>query len=182
MGSRTERWHPVSRGLHWLIAILILCAWASAELHEVYEKGDPMREWWEYLHFAIGFTVLLLAMLRLYWRTTHPRPKLYGNRWQRPISVLVEALLYVAMFGMPITGLAMRQFAGKETPFFWMFNLPSLVEKNIDVAKQIAFVHKELLWNTLLALLVLHVCGALWHHFVTRDDTLRHMLPWGKAD
>lgn len=181
MTDQVERWNPVHKGLHWLIAILILCAWGSIELHELYKKGDPMREWWELLHFTVGLSVLLLAVFRLYWRATHPRPKLYGSRWQRPISLLVEALLYVAMLGMPLTGMAMRQFAGKDTVFFWLFDLPPLVEKNIDIAKQFAYIHKELLWNALLALLVLHICGALWHHFVTRDDTLRHMLPWGRS-
>lgn len=84
------------------------------------------------------------------------------------------------MLGMPISGMAMRQFAGRDTTVFWLFDVPSFVEKNIDVAKQFAFIHKELLWNALLILLVLHICGALWHHFVMRDATLKHMLPWGK--
>ncbi|MGL6159369.1 cytochrome b [Microbulbifer sp.] len=177
MQTNTDRWNPVSKGLHWLIAILILCAWGSIELHEFYEKGDPMRKWWEYLHFTVGFGILLLALLRLYWRSTHPRPKLFGGRWQQKLSLLVQGLFYVLMLAMPITGMAMRQFAGKETPLFWLFKLPPLVEKNIDIAKQLEFFHKELLWNALLALLVLHISGALWHHFVNRDDTLRHMFP-----
>lgn len=180
MTDQVKRWHPVSMGLHWLIAILILCAWASVELHELYEKTDPMRNWWMVFHFTMGFSVLLLTLLRLYWRSTHPRPQLYGNRWQRSLSLLVEGLLYVVMLGMPISGMAMRQFAGRDTTVFWLFDVPSFVEKNIDVAKQFAFIHKELLWNALLILLVLHICGALWHHFVMRDATLKHMLPWGK--
>ncbi|WP_323844223.1 cytochrome b [Microbulbifer magnicolonia] len=182
MKSNVESWHPLSKGLHWLIAILILCAWASVELHELYQKGNPMREWWEYLHFTIGFSILLLALLRFYWRITHPRPKLFGGRWQRKFSLLVQGLLYLLMLAMPVTGIAMRQYAGKETPLFWLFDLPPLVGKNTDMAEWLAFMHKDLLWNLMLALLVVHVAGALWHHFVVRDDTLRHMLPWIKGD
>lgn len=180
MDIRTESWHPLSKGLHWLIALLILCAWVSIELHELYEKGDPMREWWEYLHFALGFSILLLVLLRFYWRATHPRPKLFGGRWQRKLSLLVQGLLYVLMLAMPISGIAMRQFEGKDTPLFWLFKLPPLVEKNAGVAEQLEFMHKDLFWNLLLVLLVLHIAGALWHHFVERDNTLRQMLPWIK--
>ncbi|WP_308367383.1 MULTISPECIES: cytochrome b/b6 domain-containing protein [unclassified Microbulbifer] len=180
MKSGTEGWHPLSKGLHWLIAILILCAWASVEMRELYEKGDSMGQWWEYLHFTVGFSILLLVLLRLYWRATHPRPELFGGRWQRKVSLLVQALLYVLMLAMPITGVAMRQFSGKETPLFWLVKLPPLVKENTDTVEQLAFMHEDLLWNALLALLLLHVSGALWHHFVKSDDTLRHMLPWIK--
>lgn len=182
MDSAVKKWHPFSKGMHWLIAILFLCAWASVELHDAYDKTDPMRNWWMTLHFTIGLTILVLAILRLYGRARHPRPRLYGNPWQRKLSLTVEGLFYVIMLGMPITGLAMRQFAGRDTTVFWLFEIPPFVEKNVAVAKQLAFLHEELLWNSLLALLVLHVCGALWHHFVAGDSTLRHMLPWGKAD
>ncbi|WP_346839086.1 cytochrome b [Microbulbifer sp. SAOS-129_SWC] len=182
MDQQVTSWHPVSKGLHWLIAILILCAWGSAELHESFSKGSPIRGGLMVFHFSVGFSVLLLAFLRMYWRATHPRPKLYGSAWQRPVSVLVESLLYVAMLGMPLTGLAMRQYAGRDTTIFWLFDIPSFVEKNIPIAKKLEFAHTELIWNGLLALLVLHICGALWHHFFTKDDTLRHMLPWGRSN
>ncbi|MFI2812672.1 MULTISPECIES: cytochrome b [Microbulbifer] len=176
-----QKWHPLSRGLHWLIAILFLCAWASVELHEGYDKEDPMRSWWMVLHFSIGLSVLVFAIARIYFRAIYPRPELYGGRWQRKLSQLVESLFYVIMLAMPITGMAMRQFAGKETTVFWLFEIPTLVEENSDIAKQLAFFHKELIWNAFLVLLVLHIAGALWHHFGKRDGTLRHMLPWGKS-
>jgi cytochrome b561 len=36
-------------------------------------------------------------------------------------------------------------------------------------------VHRWLSW-ALLALALIHVAGALWHHFYRRDDVLRRML------
>ncbi|WP_226662928.1 cytochrome b [Microbulbifer aggregans] len=181
MTSTTNSWSPALKGLHWLIAIFILCAWGSVELHEFYERDDPMRGWWMVVHFSLGFSVLLLGMLRLYWRATHGRPTLYGSGIQKPVSLLVQSLMYVLMLGMPLTGLLMRQFAGRDTTLFWLFDLPSFVTKNIDLAKQIAFLHKEFLWNALLVMLVLHIGGALWHHFISKDNTLRQMLPFGKT-
>lgn len=180
MASSTNSWSRAIKSLHWLIALFILCAWGSVELHEFYERDDPMRSWWMVLHFSLGFSVLLLALLRLYWRATHGRPALYGSKWQKPISLLVQSLMYIIMLGMPLSGLAMRQFGGRDTPLFWVFDLPAFVSKNIDLAKQLGFIHKELLWNALLVLLVLHIGGALWHHLVIKDNTLRQMLPFGR--
>ncbi|WP_043318811.1 cytochrome b [Microbulbifer sp. HZ11] len=181
MASTPNSWSKALKTLHWLIAFFILFAWASVELHEFYEKGDPMRGWWMVVHFSLGFSVLFLGLFRLYWRATHGRPTLYGSGLQKPVSLLVQSLMYIIMIGMPLSGLMMRQFAGRDTPLFWLFDLPSFVAKNTDLAKQLAFIHKEFLWNALLVLLVLHIGGALWHHFVTKDNTLRQMLPFGKT-
>jgi len=181
MVSTTHSWSPVLKTLHWLIAFFILFAWGSVELHEEYQRDDPMRGWWMVMHFSLGFSVLFLGLARLYWRATHGRPTLYGSGLQKPVSLLVQSLMYVIMLGMPITGLLMRQFAGRETKLFWLFDLPSFFAKNEALAKQLAFVHKEFLWNALLVLLVLHIGGALWHHLITKDNTLRQMLPFGKV-
>ncbi|MFM5918256.1 MAG: cytochrome b/b6 domain-containing protein [Novosphingobium sp.] len=35
-----------------------------------------------------------------------------------------------------------------------------------------------LLGNLMVALIALHVLGALKHQFVDHDGTLRHMIPW----
>lgn len=180
MTSTATSWSHSIKSLHWLIAFFILFAWGSVELHEFYERGDPMRGWWMVLHFSLGFSVLLLGLLRLYWRATHGRPTLYGSKFQKPVSLLVQSLMYIIILGMPLTGLLMRQFAGRDTTLFWLFELPAFVTKNTDLAKQFAFMHKEFLWNALLILLVLHIGGALWHHFVSKDNTLRQMLPFGK--
>ncbi|WP_237067337.1 cytochrome b [Microbulbifer guangxiensis] len=177
MPGTNSQWNPISKGLHWLIAILVLCAWGSVELHEFYEKGDPMREWWKTLHFSIGFSILLLIALRLYWRSTHPRPEMLGKPWERTLGQITHATFYFLLFAMPILGLSMKQFAGSDTTIFWLFDIPSVVEQNRDVAKQLAFLHKELVWNILLVLICLHVAASLWHHFVEKDATLRRMLP-----
>ncbi|KUJ81455.1 cytochrome b [Microbulbifer flavimaris] len=175
-----SQWNPVSKGLHWLIAIFVLFAWGSVELHEFYQKGDPMREWWKTLHFSIGLTILLLVALRLYWRTTHPRPQMLGSSMERIVARITHVTFYALLLAMPILGLIMKQFAGSDTTIFWLFEIPGFVEKNTDIAKQLAYLHKELVWNTLLVLICLHVAAAVWHHLVNKDATLRRMLPSGR--
>jgi cytochrome b561 len=78
---------------------------------------------------------------------------------------------------MPLSGFAMRQLAGKSIEIFGALTVPQLVTVNMDLAKQIAFIHKDVLWTILLTLVVIHIAGALWHHFINRDTTLQRMLP-----
>jgi cytochrome b561 len=177
MHTDNNRWHPLSKGLHWLFVILLLCAWGAVELHEFYERGDPMRSWWTALHFSLGISVLLLLVLRLYWRARHKRPPLLGARWQQRLSSLNHTALYFVLLAMPVSGLSARQLFAKDTEYFGLFTLPQLLSQNPDLGKQLMFLHKEVLWPALLTLVALHIAAALWHHFVTRDTTLRRMLP-----
>jgi cytochrome b561 len=174
--NQPTRWHPLHKGLHWLILGLVIAAWAAVELHEQFAKGDPWREWWELLHFTLGFTLLLTMVLRLYGRARYPRPPLLASPWQALASKAVHLLLYMVLLAMPLAGMAMRQLAGKETELFWLFSLPQLTGVNMDLAKQVAWIHKDFLWTSLLVLVAIHVAGALWHHFIDKDDTLRRML------
>ncbi|MFO6255884.1 cytochrome b, partial [Pseudomonas aeruginosa] len=65
--------------------------------------------------------------------------------------------------------------AGKPIPFFGL-ELPPLVDKNPDLAGQIKEWH-ETIGNAGYFLIGLHAAAALFHHFVSRDNTLVRMLP-----
>lgn len=177
MTNQIERWNPVSKCLHWLFVILLICVWGAVELHEFYDREDPMRGWLMRLHFSLGITILLLLAVRLFWRARHARPRPAGAGWQRALSKLTHAALYLVVLAMPISGIAMRQLFGRDTEFFGLFPLPRLLAENPDIGKQLGFMHKEVLWPALLTLVGLHIAAALWHHFVQKDDTLTRMLP-----
>lgn len=181
MNKEQASWHPLHKGLHWLVVLLLVMVWGAVELHEFYEKSDPMREWWKMLHFSLGLTTLLVVLIRLYGRTLYPRPAPIGAVWQHRLSRLVHGVLYLVILAMPLSGFAMRQLAGKTIDIFGLFSVPQLATVNMDMAKQIAFIHKEVLWTSLLTLVAIHIAGALWHHFIDRDATLKRMLP-GKQD
>ncbi|WP_062810901.1 MULTISPECIES: cytochrome b [unclassified Alcanivorax] len=177
MATKPTNWHPLHKGLHWLVVLLLVTVWGAVELHEFYEKSDPMREWWKMLHFSLGLTALVVMLIRLYGRALYPRPTPIGAVWQRQLSSLVHGLLYIVILAMPLSGFAMRQLAGKSIEIFGALTVPQLVTVNMDLAKQIAFIHKDVLWTILLTLVVIHIAGALWHHFINRDTTLQRMLP-----
>lgn len=172
-----SRWTGTAKGLHWLVALLILAVWAAVECHNLASKGSVWQERWIMLHFSIGLTILAAMILRLYWRARHPAPADIGNPWQRKLSKLTHVLLYFVVLAMPLLGFFLRQLSGKPIDFYGLYQLPQLVTPDKALAKQVAFFHEDVFWYLLLSLVAVHVAGGLWHHFIDRDNTLRRMLP-----
>ena len=79
---------------------------------------------------------------------------------------------------VPLTGMLASQFGGRVVSWFGLFDIPVLLAPDKAFAGQLMGLHKDLLWPLLLVLLAGHVGAALWHHVITRDRTLRRMLPF----
>ena len=64
--------------------------------------------------------------------------------------------------------------------WFGWFQLPDLVAPDQHLYERLRDLH-HLLFKVLVAVAVLHVAGALKHHFIDRNDVLRRMLPFGRV-
>jgi cytochrome b561 len=109
-----------------------------------------------------------------------PGPPAALRPWERTLSVLAHRALYVLLVAVPLMGYAMSSsFTQSDgVPFFFFGHVPELLPKNDRWFEVFQLLHR-LLAYTLLALLVLHVAGALKHRFLDRDpqaDVLRRML------
>jgi cytochrome b561 len=80
---------------------------------------------------------------------------------------------------MPISGWVYNSASNFPLQWFGRVNLPAIVAPNPDIKHLAHEVHEALAW-TIIALLLAHIAGALKHHFIDRDDTLRRMLPFGR--
>ncbi len=79
---------------------------------------------------------------------------------------------------MPLTGWIMSSARGFPVSWFSLYQLPDLVPKSRDTLRRYGDDSRGA--GVALALTVaLHIAGALKHHFVLKDDTLRRMLPFG---
>lgn len=174
-----QQWGWVAKSLHWLIFLLMLAAWFAVESHEDFPKGSAERAQWMLLHKSFGASVFLLVWLRLYWRLSGPLPTPEpAPRWQHLAASGLHWALYGLMVLMPLTGLAASQFSGRIVSFFGLFDIPVFLAANKALAGQLMGLHKEILWPLLLLLVAGHAAAALWHHFITKDRTLRRMLPF----
>lgn len=175
-----ERWGSLSQLLHWLIAGLIAVQAAlgltGLMLPLGVEKLATLAR-----HKSLGLTILALAALRLLWRWLNPTPPLPSNvkPYERLLARFTHAALYVLLFAMPLTGWTMSSARGFPVSWFNLFQLPDLVPKSPALYGALVTTHAALA-ITLALVVALHVAGALKHHYVLKDDTLRRMLPFGR--
>jgi len=180
--NTTRSWGSLSKALHWIIVLLIINQWVIAERAADLPKGPALFAalWW---HKSLGITILMLAVLRLVWRWMNPVPDLTAETkpWERVLAKVSHLLLYALIFAMPLTGWMMSSAHSYSVSWFGLLTLPNLVAPDPGLSEQLEDLH-GLLFNVLVAVAVLHVAGALKHHFIDRNDVLRRMLPFGRAD
>ncbi|GAA0900196.1 cytochrome b [Rothia nasimurium] len=177
--SEPSRWGAVAKTFHWVTALLILGNGAFAFWMDGLKPSMQKINMFA-LHKSIGLTVLALFLLRLLWRAMDRRPaEDAAPRWQQLAAHAVHGLLYLLIVAIPLSGWAFNSAHGFPLQYFKQFNLPALFEKNDELSQTLGTVHVYLFWFLLLVL-VAHIGGALKHHLIDRDDTLRRMLPFGR--
>lgn len=163
--------------LHWLIFGGIACAFAMGWLMTdmaISPQKLKMYNW----HKWLGITILALATLRGIWRLTHsPPPFVPMPLWQQRVAHSLHILLYVLLFAIPLSGWAYSNAVGYPIVYLGLWRLPDLVARNRELGAQLVALH-EALGALLLLVLAVHVAGALKHHVLDRDDTLKRMLRW----
>ncbi len=164
----------VSRLNHWIVAAAMIGMLVSGL---VMAYGPFEREtvfaimgW----HKAIGVLVLAYGIWRVGWRVAQgfAADAAVMPRWQAVASRLTHWGLLATVLAMPLSGLLMTIYRGREVDVFGLI-IPA--QGKIDwLANAAGMTHQFAAWG-LAGLLVLHVGGALKHHLIDRDMTLRRM-------
>lgn len=177
--NTARAWGALSKSLHWIIVLLILTQWYVG-MHAISLGNSPAKIGWFFWHKSIGMTVLMLAILRLVWRWMNPVPTLEGlaQGWERLAARFSHVALYALIFAMPITGWLMSSARGFSVSWFWLFQWPDLVPRDEALFENLQWLHKHL-FQALVVIAVLHILGALKHHFIDRNEVLKRMLPFG---
>ena len=172
-----ERWGSVQIGLHWTIAALVLLVQVPAGITMTSVDPGTVQNVGYNIHKTTGIVIFLLAVVRLGWRWSHPVPVLPPDmpEWQARTARTTHVILYLVLFLMPITGFLYTAMGGFPVPFFMVYDLARLVPENKPVAEVFKYAHLTLQYVLYLTVL-LHVAGALQHHFVRKDSVLRRML------
>jgi cytochrome b561 len=175
MTARLE-YGTTAKVLHWLVAALLvvqyLIGWLMPDIHGGMKPGDAMT-----LHISIGFTILVLVVLRLGWRLTHPvAPESSLPPWQRLSAEALHWLLYVLVLATTVTGWLFASFRGWSISFFYLAPMPMLASGNAETIKTIDGLHQAMEW-ALLVVIGVHVAVALAHIFIYRDRIMQRMLP-----
>lgn len=168
------RYGRITRGLHWLLAALILWQFLGMAAKLILGRV-PLASFFVGLHAPVGLVILLLVVLRLVWALHNRR-----NRPDHSVglpALMVRAghgLLYGLMLVIPSLALLRAYGAGRG---FSPFGLPLFPATGKEIAWMVApanLLHGPLGWF-FLAVILVHVFMVALHERVWRDGTMARM-------
>lgn len=176
------RYALMQRLLHWLIAILVLLAFAFGgtigyfgfeSLREMF--GAAGTDLVYTTHKTLGVLILGFMLVRLLIRLTFGKPAytapLPGP--QRIASQMVHGLFYLLLIVMPVLGWLATAAGGFPVSLF-QFELPGLIGRD-DALSETLFLWHRYVGYALIALIVLHIAGAMHHWLIRRDEVMQRM-------
>ncbi|MDI2090351.1 cytochrome b [Commensalibacter oyaizuii] len=166
--------------LHWLMATLFIFVWCLAFYrdHFIFSPNQSsLKLNLIMLHKNIATTILFLFFIRLFWRYTHPAPKLPKTmpNIMKILAHIMHVFLYIVLLLMPLTGCLLSWSAGRTAPVLYLFDIPAFINKNTQLASILKPIHIYLSWFVGL-MIVGHILTALKHHFIDKDTVMKSML------
>lgn len=167
----------VSRVIHWLMAALIVGLF-SVGLYMTslgyYDALYHTLPWW---HKSIGLSVFALLIFRLLWKVLNPLPEPLATHssFEKKAASITHKAFYLLISLIAISGYFISTAKGKGISFFDWLEIPALIEPFTDQADRSGVVHLWLAY-LLAAFVLLHAAGALKHHFIDKDKTLKRMI------
>lgn len=179
--NSASRYGGVTKTFHWLIAlgILIMIPLGIIATDAPYDTAEALAtkatlfSW----HKTIGVLIFFVALARILWALLQPKPApLHPDRKTETfLAELVHWLLYGSLVAVPLTGWIEHAATDGFAPIWWPFGQSlAFVPKSPALAETFASLHYILQWVLTLSV-VLHIVGALKHHVIDKDDTLRRM-------
>ena len=172
------RYSTIAVWLHWIIAALIVTNLLLGLYHEEFER--PVRAWIMFFHRSIGIAVLVLiaraACMAAGASAAGLRPGSEGVGGQarrlRPLAVLRAADPDSAL--RLAAGLDQRQAVQLVRAVRHAAYCPFRGDDAHDLFEE---AH-EIMGKAMIGLIVLHVAGALKHHFEGHRHLIGRMAPW----
>jgi cytochrome b561 len=162
---------------HWAIVLFLLFQIPLGLYMTGLADGPEKIEKYS-LHQACGILIFALGVSRLFWALISKRPPLPEETplYEKVLVKLLQAILYIVICLMPLSGWMMSSAGGYPINMFGLFSLPALIEPNKDLVEGFVRMHEMQSW-ILFGAIGLHFSGALRHHFLLKDKILVNMLP-----
>ncbi|MEO9576014.1 MAG: cytochrome b/b6 domain-containing protein [Tateyamaria sp.] len=179
--NTADRFGSVSKTFHWLTAlgIIVLMPLGLIANGMPYETSEQLADkaWMFSLHKTVGVAVFFVALARIVWAISQPKPGLLhpDRKVETLAAETVHWLLYGSLVVVPLSGWIHHAATTGFAPIWWPFgqNLPPVPKSEI-VASIFGGAH-FVLTKVLALSLLLHIAGALKHHVIDKDATLRRM-------
>ena len=165
----------VTRLIHWGMALLIVSmlilgtklAYMRPNLSNLALYG---------LHKTGGFIALTLVILRLIWHRISPPPAPIGppNAWNNRAAKVAHRLIYLLLLCIPLSGWVASSATGIDVMFMDLWVIPPIAPVS-EAWGHWGFLVHGVLTKALMAVLVLHVLGAL-KRGIDGDATMQRMI------
>jgi cytochrome b561 len=157
--------------IHWLVFVLFIAAFFLG--HELDESKDLVQKLSMYpLHFIIGDLVLLLTLLRIYFRKKDGEPApANANPLLNKLAAATHVLLNASIVAAVISGVVTAATSGVIAAL--KAGDTSLIP---DFDKVEAKEFHELFIGIVLLLVAFHVAAALYHQLIVKDNLLSRIM------
>ncbi|SFI39312.1 cytochrome b/b6 domain-containing protein [Jannaschia pohangensis] len=182
--NTTSAYGWVERAFHWSIAVLIVTAFVLGNLaYDAPFDTDAalaQKAWLFSFHKTVGVTIFFVALARIFWAISQPRPRPLHGGIEGFLAGAVHWLLYGSLVLVPLLGWSEHAATTGFAPIWWPFGqtLP-FVPQDAELAARLAVLHTTFV-KVLAAAVILHVLGAIKHVVIDRDQTMARM--WRGTD
>jgi cytochrome b561 len=158
--------------LHWTTALLIAIQFLIGRTTNFLPRGPLRVDIWS-VHVLLGFALVVVVAVGLFWRAAGGRRLPPPDRGLRHLLAITTHrlldLLLLIMIGLGIANVFAHAF-----PLFNLWHFPKLGDDEL--------MHSVNAWhgfvaNLMITVALFHSAGALFHHYVIKDEVLRRMWP-----
>ena len=171
-----ERWSGVHQLFHWAVAALVVFQLVVGNFFMEFKdhQQPPLLP----LHVSVGVLVGLLMLARLVWRLGHPvlPPPETLSPLQLRLARATHASLYVLLLAQFVVGYLLEDTFGARVHLFGL-PLPLFVGETKGWPNLFGAIHRWIGY-AIVAVLALHIAGALVHELWFGDNVLRRMTPF----
>jgi cytochrome b561 len=181
MTGDRQRFTPLQRVLHWIMAVCILAMLfvGVGMVSTVMPKYLALVS----IHRPLGIAILVFALIRLTVRLRYGAPSLPADLPEpmKLAAYLSHVALYVLMIGMPLIGWGMLSAAAYPVVLFGGVHLPAILPQSDSLHTLLWDAHFYLAF-VFFAVILLHVAAALFHALVRRDGVFEAMASVSASD
>ena len=180
----------VAKALHWLSFVIIVALIGGGKFSSSLGSGDKIF-WIIDAHKQLALVLFLFVLCRLTVRFVSITPEHIGG-WLSGMSAgLIHMSIYIALILQVYIGITMSQLSERAVLVFGLFEIPDFTASADGLLNfcqffltfssnspdgQMREIH-TMVADFIIVLIGIHIAGALMHHFIFSDDTLRRMMP-----
>jgi cytochrome b561 len=181
MRDAPEKFSRLTIALHWLVGLTIIAMVAVG----LYMTDNDAYNLYP-IHKSTGILLFTVVLIRVIWRVINgwPTPVSRYQAWEHNLAKVVHWVLIIGTVLMPISGMMMSGAGGHGLNIYGL----ELLAVNHDPANpgdvialnggaaELGHETHEIVGKIMIGAILLHIAGALKHHFIDKDGTLRRML------